>query len=155
MVWGQQFIKAWSKTIAILCLSSGEFELAAVVRASAEALGMKSIMEDFGVTVGLTIKSDATAAIGMAKRQGLGKVRHLAVSDLWVQQRVQMKQLNLKKYSGKVNPSDLLTKILPRDHNLYLMGKVGLHLTSGRPAIAPRRTKLTEDQSKAAMIKTP
>ena len=77
----------------------------------------------------------------MAKRQGLGKVRHLAVSDLWVQQRVRMKELNLEKYPGKENPADLLTKILTRDHNQYLMGKVGLFLEDGRPEIAPQRVK--------------
>ena len=102
---------------------------------------MRSVMADFGITVNLTIKSDATAAIGMAKRQGLGKVRHLAVSDLWVKQRVRMKELNLEKYPGKENPADLLTKILTRDHNQYLMGKVGLFLEDGRPEIAPQRVK--------------
>ena len=32
----------------------------------------------------LTLKSDATAAIGITQREGLGKVRHLATADLWV-----------------------------------------------------------------------
>ena len=31
ITWGNQFVKSWSKTVAILCLSSGESELAAVV----------------------------------------------------------------------------------------------------------------------------
>ena len=35
----------------------------------------------------------------------------------------------------------MLTKILTRDHNQYLMEKVGLVLESGRPEIAPQRVK--------------
>ena len=63
-----QFVLAWSKTMA-----SGESELAAVVRAATEGMGLHSICGH------VAIKSDATAAIGMVHRLGLGKVRHLAV----------------------------------------------------------------------------
>ena len=137
--WSGQFVKTWSKTVPILCLSSGESELAAVVKAAAEGLGLQSILADFGFSTQITIKSDATAAIGMVKRQGLGKVRHLAVSDLWVQQRVRMKHFRLEKYPGKENPADLLTKVLAREHNLYLLGKVGLELETGRASCTPVR----------------
>ena len=84
---GSHLIKSWSKTISVLALSSGEAELLAIVRASTEALGLRSIYADFGVQMKLTVKSDATAAIGMVARLGLGRVRHLAVSDLWVQRK--------------------------------------------------------------------
>ena len=36
-----QFVKAWSKTLGVLDLSSGESELTAVVRAATERLGFK------------------------------------------------------------------------------------------------------------------
>ena len=124
-----------------MCLSSGESELAAVVRASAEGLVLRSILEDFGVKVRITIRSDATAAIGMVKRQGLGKVRHLAVADLWVQQRVKMKELTLLKHPGRENPADLLTKVLPREHCQYLMAKVGASFIEGRAKAAPVRVQ--------------
>ena len=72
----------------ILALSSGESELGALVRACTEGLGMKALLADFQRPVDIVIKSDATAAIGMARRLGLGRVRHLATSDLWIQQRL-------------------------------------------------------------------
>ena len=87
MRWGGCVLKWWSKTQPTIALSSGEAELAALVRATSEGLGMKSIMEEFGFKVQLKVKSDAIAAIGIVKRQGLGRVRHLAVADLWIQQR--------------------------------------------------------------------
>ena len=82
---GGKFIKAWSKTMDILALSSGEAELGALVKACSEGLGMKSLLNDFGINVQLKILSDSTAAIGMVRRLGLGRVRHLACADLWVQ----------------------------------------------------------------------
>ena len=46
--------------------------------AATEALGIQSVLSDFGTRVKIEIHSDATAAIGICKRQGLGRVRHLA-----------------------------------------------------------------------------
>ena len=46
-------------------------------------MGLQSILSDFDLCGHVAIKSDATAAIGMVHRLGLGKVRHLAVGDLW------------------------------------------------------------------------
>ena len=40
MMWSGQFVTAWSKTTGVLALSSGESELAAVVRAATEGLGI-------------------------------------------------------------------------------------------------------------------
>ena len=39
-MWRGQFVKAWSKTMGVLALISGESELAAVVRAATEGLGL-------------------------------------------------------------------------------------------------------------------
>ena len=79
---GGQFVKARSKTMGILAPRSGESELAAVVRAATESVGLQSILSDFGLFGHVAMKSDTTAAIGMVHRLGFGKVRHLAVGDL-------------------------------------------------------------------------
>ena len=84
-LWSGQFVKARPKTMEVLALSSGESELAAVVRAATEGLGLQSILGDFDLCGHVAVKSDATAAIGMVHRLGFGKVRHLAVGDLWIQ----------------------------------------------------------------------
>ena len=84
VVWSGQFVIAWSNTMGVLALGSGEFELAAVLRAATEGLGLRSILSDFDLCGHVTIKSDATAAIGTVHPLGLGKVRHPAVGDFWV-----------------------------------------------------------------------
>ena len=87
-MWSGQFVKALSKTMRVLALSSGETELAAVVRAATEGLGLQSVLGDVDMCGHEAVKSDATAAIGMVHRLGLGKFRHLAVGDLWIQHHV-------------------------------------------------------------------
>ena len=103
--WGEYVLKWWSKTQPTLALSSGEAELAAIVKSTSEGLGMVAIMQEFGIPVDLTVKSDAVAAIGIVKRQGLGRVRHLAVGDLWVQQRTKNREVNYGKLPGTKSTS--------------------------------------------------
>ena len=105
-------MKAWSKTMGVLALSSGESELAAVVRAATEGMGLQSILNDFRLRGHVAIKSDAIAAIGMVHRLGLGKVRHLAVGDLSVQHHVRSGKIRVSKMSGLENPSAAQTKYI-------------------------------------------
>ena len=114
-MWSGQFVKAWSKTMGVLAMSSGESELAAVVRAATEDMGLQTILSDFELCGHVTVKSDATAAIGMVHRLGLGKVRHLAVGDLWVQHHVRSEKIRVSKMSGLENASDAQTKYFGRE----------------------------------------
>ena len=134
---GQVCLKAWAKTQPTIALSSGEAELGAVVRGAAEGLGFLSVLADFGLNAGLLMRSDATAAIGIVGREGLGKVRHLATADLWVQQRVRRGELQVEKWPGPQNPADLLTKGLSRDSINQHVARLGFTDEGGRPATAP------------------
>ena len=108
-------LKSFSRTQATIALSSGEAELKAIVTTASEALGCRSMLEDFGIHSNLRMMSDATAAIGLAKRQGLGKVRHIASADLWLQGIVRGGTLELGKIPGKDNPADINTKAIDRE----------------------------------------
>ena len=81
-MWCGQFVKGWSESMGVLALSSGESELAAVVRALTEGMGLQSILNDPCLCGHVAIESDETAAIGMVHLLGSGKVRHLFVGDL-------------------------------------------------------------------------
>ena len=67
--------------------------------------------EDWGLTLGVRVCSDSSAAIGISNRLGLGPTRHLAVRHLWVQDKVKSKEIQLEKQDGKKNVADLGTKI--------------------------------------------
>ena len=138
-MWQGMFIHAWSKTLSTLALSSGEAELGAVVRGAAEGLGVIALLGDFGIKSPMVVRSDATAAIGMVGRLGIGKVRHLATSDLWLQQAARRKELCFYKVYGGDNPADLLTKPLDANTAQRHMQRSGLIKLGGRAAIAPER----------------
>ena len=54
-------------------------------RRATEAMGLQSLMADFGKSANIHLCGDSTAAIGICQRRGLGKLRHVAVYDLWIQ----------------------------------------------------------------------
>ena len=115
-----------------------------VVRASVEALGIRALYADFGLEVELHVMSDATAAIRMVGWLGLGKVRHLAVSDLWVQEKARAGDIKYAKVPGKENTSDILTKaICAYDLERHLTS-MGVIVLEGRAAIAPQAKRLDE-----------
>ena len=78
---GSHCLKSWSSTQSIIAGSTGEADYG-LVKGGSNSLGMRALMEDLGVGVKLRLKSDASAAIGIASRRGLGKIRHLEVSQL-------------------------------------------------------------------------
>ena len=108
-------IKHWSLTQTAIALSSGEAELRGICRGASIALGLQSLANDLGIMLDLEILTDATAAIGICRRRGLGKIRHLHVSDLWVHDRLRRGDFQLTKIPGAENPADLLTKHVTRE----------------------------------------
>ena len=133
-------LKWWSKTQPTIALSSGEAELAAIVKSTSEGLGMIAVMKEYGIECDLVVKSDAVAAIGIVKRQGLGRVRHLAVADLWVQQRAKGGEVNYVKLDGKRNTSDMMTKAVEGEVINRHMQALGLQYRSGRHEATPAYT---------------
>ena len=66
----------------------GKAELYGLVKEGSIGLGIQSMFGEFGVKLGLVVKSDSSAAIGMSRRRGLGKALHIDVNDLWLQEKV-------------------------------------------------------------------
>ena len=78
--------------------------------AASEGLGFVTMGKDCGLSLDARIHVDATAAIGIAKRKGLGKIRHLDTQALWIQDAVRSRRVQLEKVLGTQNPADLMTK---------------------------------------------
>ena len=110
---GDHLVRHWSSTQKTIALSSGEAELQGVVKGAAESLAIRSFGWDMGIAIQIVIHTDSSAAKGIVEREGIGRVRHLEVATLWVQERLKAKDFKLKKVSGIENPGDLLTKHLP------------------------------------------
>ena len=97
-------------------------------------------MAEFGIESGIAVKSDAVAAIGMVRRQGLGRIRHLAVADLWVQQKSKQGDVSYSKLLGKDNTSDVLIKPIESEVITRHMVALNLEFRSGRQRLAPAYT---------------
>ena len=70
---GSHLLKAYSRIQANIALSSGEAECYSMVRAASEGLGFRALAEDYGRENPPWMYVDATAALGVAQRVGLGK----------------------------------------------------------------------------------
>ena len=103
-------IKHWASTQKTLALSSGEAELVGILEGTSEALGLQSLAQDLGLEMDIEVRADAAAAVGIFRRTGIGKDRHLAVGQLWVQEKLRVGGFKLFKHPGEANPGDLLTK---------------------------------------------
>ena len=111
---GSYFLKGWSRTQNHVTLSSAEAELTALVKCSAELLGIRSAMSDFGVESSGVVYADSSAALAIANRKGAGKLRHINISTLWIQEKQDCHQVELREVLGTINPADLMTKYLTR-----------------------------------------
>ena len=134
---GGRLIKHWSKTQPTTALSSSEAELVGIGQGMAQALGLQSHARDVSWELKINLHNDATAAIGIAKRRGLGKVRHLHTTDLWIQERVRSGDVNLVKVLGAEKPGDALTKYLDSASMDKALAKMNVEFMEGRAAIAP------------------
>eukprot|EP00973_Karenia_brevis_P046216 6407513-Karenia_brevis.AAC.1 len=48
--------------------------------------------------------------MGMISRSGIGKMRHLDVNELWLQEALRQKKFTILKVSGTRNTADAMTK---------------------------------------------
>ena len=135
---GQHCIRTWSSTQPSVTLSSGEAEYYGLVKAAGAGLGHQALMKDLGLEIPITVWTDSSAALGIATRSGLGKLRHLETHTLWVQEKVRTGAIAGKKVRGEVNPADLFTKHLASRENVHqLLGLFGCEYREGRAKSAP------------------
>ena len=99
----------WSRTQQVVALSSCEAELSGICKAAQEGLAAKHLSHEIGKEYPLCIYTDSSAARGVVQRQGAGKVKHLSVRQLWVQEREARKELTVCKVPREKNWADLLT----------------------------------------------
>ena len=125
-------LHTWSKTRTTVSLSSAEAELYALLKGASQALGLQSMAADFGDALNVGLYSDASAAIAISQRVGLGKLRHIQTQYLWLQERVSHKDLTLHKVDGTTSPADMLTKPVNAETLNKHLHYSSLSVTSGR-----------------------
>lgn len=94
-------IKAWAKTQTTTVLSSREAELGGIASGIAQGLGLQSVDRSLCFNYKIRIHTDATAAIGICRGRGMGKIRHLDFADLWCQEKSAPEQSALQNVRAR------------------------------------------------------
>ena len=132
LVRGGHCLKSWSSTQKNITLSSGEAELVAAVKMSTELIGITQLAHDWEMEVEGRLYVDSEAAIGVVNRRGNGKLRHVRVGMLWIQERVEEGGLAISKVLGTENPADAMTKYLPGTKMEVYMERMSQSYRGGR-----------------------
>ena len=107
-------LRTSSSTQSVVATSSAEAELYGMNEGASRGLGLQSTMLELGIEVKLFLMTDSSAAKSFSSTRGLGRMRHVEVKDLWLQELVQKGRLHVLKINGLVNVADAQTKY--RDH---------------------------------------
>ena len=110
---GDVCLRAWSTTQRVVALCSGEAEYYAAIKRASEGLGFLAGCADLEFGPMARYLTDSSACKGICQRTGIGKIRHIDVAMLWLQELVRKGKIQMSRIPGKENPADLLTKYLP------------------------------------------
>jgi len=129
---GNHCIRVWCSTQGALALSSAEAEYYSMVEGVLRAKGLQNVGREIGmlgmsevVDLGvwkekeeesvlneLLVCVDSSAAKAFVSKRGVGKMRHMEVKWLWLQEEVKKGRVRVEKVWGPWNPADLMTKFL-------------------------------------------
>ena len=85
------------------------------MKGATEGKGVQNLLTDLGKTGQVRLLMDASAAIGMMERRGLGTGKHIDTRWMWIQGAIRRGDIRLLKVHTKSNPADLMTKFLNAD----------------------------------------
>ena len=91
-------------------MSSAEAELYALTTGVAEGMVTKHLLQELGHEVILMNHVDSQSAKALASKKGLGRMKHVMLKYMYVQDVVEKKLTNLAYVSTKQNKADLMTK---------------------------------------------
>ena len=96
------------------------------------------MMQEMGISKGICVKTDASAAKGIALRRGMGKIRHIEVNQLWLQGKVADGTVKIEKIAAENNVADHLTKYLNQEGIQFHLGQTHQEVKEGRHSLMPR-----------------
>ena len=94
---GRHTLKAYTRKQKITTKSSAETELYAAALGASEAKEVQSMMRDFGFAVKPVLAIDAKATEHILHRQGIGRLKHIDVAYLWVQDEIRSQRIQVRR----------------------------------------------------------
>ena len=119
LLWGGHCWRTWSTTQGAVALSSAEAEFYAMVDGVQKAKWAETVAREMGIIISesasIVLGTDSKAAQSFVARRGLGRMRHIEVRDLWLQEQVRSGKVKVEKVLGTENAADLMTKFLSKN----------------------------------------
>ena len=100
----------------------------------------RQLLHQLSVPLRLDILGGSLAARGICTHSGSGKVRHLSIKELWVQEALRKNEFSLRVVDTLLNWADVVTKSLEKDRLDSLM----LQVTLGRGEGERRQWRLRQ-----------
>ena len=114
----------------------------AIIKTASESLGVMSILWDWQLPMEGDLMADASAALGIIGRTGLGKLRHIDTSYLWLQQESIKDKIKMNKVLGTENPADMNSKGLKAEDIMRYTEMLNMEHRQGRAELAPEVNQL-------------
>ena len=108
----RELLKAYTRKQEIVARSSARAELCAAALGASEAKGVESMMRDFGFAVKQVLVIDPKATEHIPHRHGIGKMKHIDVAHLWLQDEVKSNSMKIRRVKSEDNLADIGTKAL-------------------------------------------
>jgi hypothetical protein len=119
-------VTTYSRTQALVALSSAESELIALTTAVQETLFVARVLTELQLQPRVHIYSDSTAALGIIERRGVGRLRHLKLRLLWLQQVRRSQEAEFHHVGTAENVADIGTKGLSTVRHNVLREALGV-----------------------------
>ena len=92
---------------------------------------MRTVAKEMGRWMSLQLSTDSSAAKGAALRTGAGRLKHIQTSQLWIQERINNGEIQVRKIPREVNVSDLLTHHWSTKEGASHLPRMGFHVVEG------------------------
>ena len=116
----------WARTQPVIAQSSCEAELLALNTGASEGRLVQSIMMELGMPVQLELLTDSSSAQAVTLRRGPGRMRHIEIRQLWLQEECRQHRLSVARVSTRENDADLFAKRVSATRLRELCSMLGL-----------------------------
>ena len=107
-----------SRTQGSVSLSSAEAEHYGMVSALAEAKQVQEVFGEYHEDTQIILETESSAAKANAERPGCGRMKHISVKYIYLQDAITNQEVWLRKVGTKQNVADGLTKTVTENRAL-------------------------------------
>ena len=105
-------VLSWARRQACYAQSSAESELYSIGTGAVEALGLTQLLAEWHEPCTPILYSDSSSALAVVRRRGPGRMKHVELKMLAIQQWHIEGRLRIRKIGTDDNASDMLTKAM-------------------------------------------